>query len=710
MRQKKGLEYVPTTGVKADLKRFMNKFLEYNTVRFKEFIDLWRDKNMVYLCAGRVTDREAREFLERVLQIAQEYFLPPYQFQVRVGGLYLLYAIYQIQPISPKVKIRLTSSQWRDSVFFQQQAAQQSHLDVVYVFQRLVQEQAFLFCYTPSEMSIHSATKYTDEMMDDLTDTLTEEKTAVTSLFNYDSLEKLSYLQDQYQQMKIELAGPEATAPDKYLAMVQTELVKDADVLLQSFREKVSSCSRQGQKFEAANRPVETIGSRRQMLRSQAYNQLGTQTKKRQRLVADSAASTSPAKAALPGSREAAPMTNKNVLLAVRKNTNKPGRRSRIIDPAGSMNSDGDSDKYHAPAMNNRSTQNKMRWGETSLGDQRQTPTEEQAAADSSTNLNATKDGSAGLEVSFNSMPVIDTTDVDFDDHYSTMRHFVDVKSSRLEGLAEQNARREQPAQIAQAVRKRPKKCPELTCAKEVHNAEINMQTHSCQENCSQGGGPPVVRNNDLAVGKCKDGALLKQKITVNFENIGKEEEQVLQQNTAETKSTIRNRGMPPRCDLLTKGQEVSLSELIVCSDDEHNVSAKKAKYELMYFPASMTSALHASANSTDSGTLRATLNDADLQTGSLSQLVKNIISKDAWPHVSPASRTITPRAADAQKVNLGRRFQFQSRKETVTKIMVGLEIGTPAVVQYQVVDEAVHVRDKLPPILQSSHKYSDCD
>ncbi|BFZ03416.1 hypothetical protein BsWGS_06455 [Bradybaena similaris] len=829
-RKKEGLEYVPATGVRADLKRFMSKFLECNTVRFEQFVNVWRDNNMVYLCAGRATDREAREFLELVLQIAQEYLLPPYLFQVRVGGLYILYAIYEIQPVSPKVKIRMTPSHWQETVFFQQQAAQQNHLDVVYVFQRLVQEQAFLFCFTPSEMSLYSAMKDTDEIVDDLDDTMKEEKTVVTSLFTYESLENLSYLQDQYQQMKIGLAGPEATEPDKSLAVVQTELVDDVVVLLQSFREKVSSLSRQGQKFEAANRDnvsVQTIGSKRQKLKSQAYNQLRAQTSKRQTLVVVNAASTSPKTTALPGSGEAARVANKNALLPVRKNTKKSLRRTRAIDSVDATNSDGDSDKDYVPVQNNRAAKNKMRGGKMRLGDQRQ------VAADSSTKLNTAKGGTAGLEVSAKSMPLIDTYNEKADDHYSPKRHFVHANSCKREVLAEQNAGIEQPAQNAQAVRKRgrPKKCPELTWAEKVHNAQIHKQPHSGQENCSQGGGPPFARNHNHVVSQCQDDALPKPKRAVKFEKTGKEEEQVRQQSAAETKSTpkrrgrppksaksmpeivttnetaddhhsprrhlvhaksyrqlvltehnvqaVRKRGRPKKCpeltwaeevhnaqihkqpdsgqencsqgppvarnnnhvvsqcqdallkpkravtfektgkeeeqvlqqgaakskstpkrrgrpskrDLLTKGQEVSMSELIVCSDNEHNTGGKKAKYELVYLPTGMTSARHASSYNTDWETLQATLNYVNVKSGSVKETVKEITSK-------VTRRKVTPRAKDGQKAKVGR--PCQSSPGTVTEILVG--IGEPGVVQYQVVHKAVH-RDKCSPALQSSHK-----
>ncbi|GFR97857.1 snRNA-activating protein complex subunit 1 [Elysia marginata] len=153
--------------------------------------------------------------------------MPPYQFQVRVGGLYLMYAVYQIQPISPKAKIRLTSQQWDDALYFQQQAKLQSHLDVVYIFNRLIQEQAFQFCFTSQEIGTQPNSHEGEDAEVDLADEMKEEKCIINKLFNYENLEQLSYLQDQYQRMKVALAGPKATKPDKSLNVVKEEFVED---------------------------------------------------------------------------------------------------------------------------------------------------------------------------------------------------------------------------------------------------------------------------------------------------------------------------------------------------------------------------------------------------------------------------------------------------------------------------------------------------
>ncbi|CAL1536360.1 unnamed protein product [Lymnaea stagnalis] len=270
--------YLPTSGVRTDFKRLMNAFLKVNTVRYEQFSKVWREKNMSFLCAGRHTEREAREFIEKILLIAREYFLPPFQFQVRVGGLYLLYGIYQIQPLLPKVKIRITPSQWTDIVYFQEQAAQQNHLDVVYIFNRLLQEQAFHFCYTPDEISHFANKQESDDKEVDIADDMKEEKSSIYQLFNYESMEKISYLQNQYQQLKIGLAGPNSSKPEKSLDVMHGELMEDLGVLLQTYNEKIASILKSQKSVEKETGSEEVVPdssvNRRHKLKLQAYNQM----------------------------------------------------------------------------------------------------------------------------------------------------------------------------------------------------------------------------------------------------------------------------------------------------------------------------------------------------------------------------------------------------------------------------------------------------
>lgn len=61
---------------------------------------------MFFFCCSGTTKREKRMFSRLVLDTAYSFFLPPFNFQIRVGGLYLLYSLYHCQTTSPPERVR----------------------------------------------------------------------------------------------------------------------------------------------------------------------------------------------------------------------------------------------------------------------------------------------------------------------------------------------------------------------------------------------------------------------------------------------------------------------------------------------------------------------------------------------------------------------------------------------------------------------------
>lgn len=55
--------------------------------------------------SGRIRALERNKLTKKTLELAQQYFLPPYAFQIRVGALYLLYGLYSTQLCQPKQKV-----------------------------------------------------------------------------------------------------------------------------------------------------------------------------------------------------------------------------------------------------------------------------------------------------------------------------------------------------------------------------------------------------------------------------------------------------------------------------------------------------------------------------------------------------------------------------------------------------------------------------
>ncbi|XP_046573654.1 snRNA-activating protein complex subunit 1-like [Haliotis rubra] len=294
--------YNPTRGVKADFNKLLETFSTRKTVRYEHFADLWRSMKFSYLYAGRKNDRECREFYEEVNHIALSFHLLPYDFQVRTGGLYILYGLYFTQPCVPKIPIRVTNQVWNEIMDFQKCAHSQKHYDVEYVFQKLFREHAFLFVATPKEVYIKSKDKTQADKGGDA-DSLTRDslrmEDSVSTVFTPDILQQLRAIHMQYQQIKLGIAGPNALRPDRSLDVVEDEIMHSIDNRLVQHNqrlEKIRSAQRgrqwklrqeeldsdEGESSDIDNPdciPVPKSGQAR--VKAQAYAQQAQQSKAR---------------------------------------------------------------------------------------------------------------------------------------------------------------------------------------------------------------------------------------------------------------------------------------------------------------------------------------------------------------------------------------------------------------------------------------------
>ncbi len=140
-------------------------------------------------CSGSVR-HEKQVFSRLILATACRYFLPPFSFQIRAGGLYLLYSLYQCQSASPPeqvrntthvcvlrrvvhtfkwsptrckvhrwlflcswLQIRLALKDWEEVKKFERDAVDAQHFDAVYILRQLMFLRAFHFTAMPTQVS-----------------------------------------------------------------------------------------------------------------------------------------------------------------------------------------------------------------------------------------------------------------------------------------------------------------------------------------------------------------------------------------------------------------------------------------------------------------------------------------------------------------------------------------------------------------------------
>lgn len=242
----------PTNGVRTDFESLLQRFTETDSVRYDDFAAIWREMKFPMMYAGRHVhvptkgqdDREVQDFVDECFTIAKKFYLPPYSFQIRVGGLYILYGLYFTQPVIRKRKIRVTPGMWNAILEFQEEAHLQEHLDVEFIFHKLRSYEAFQFCATEA----HVYPNKSDAVVDDDTtrEEFKEEQSLLYDLFSTDVLEQLAAVHQHYHHMKVGMENqmnirqgePETDMPAKSLDVIQQDLVPSITKTVINYQEK----------------------------------------------------------------------------------------------------------------------------------------------------------------------------------------------------------------------------------------------------------------------------------------------------------------------------------------------------------------------------------------------------------------------------------------------------------------------------------------
>uniref|UniRef100_A0A4W4HHT6 Small nuclear RNA activating complex, polypeptide 1b n=1 Tax=Electrophorus electricus TaxID=8005 RepID=A0A4W4HHT6_ELEEL len=139
---------------KTDCEELLGRFQQTMSVRYEEFAAIWKTMDFSSVFYGYTTRHEKRAFSRLAFATVYNYFLPPYSFQIRVGAMYMLYGLYHTQLVWPKEKVWIALKDWVHVQRFVSDAFSCQHLDVVYIYQKLVSERAFL--YTAMPKPVHS--------------------------------------------------------------------------------------------------------------------------------------------------------------------------------------------------------------------------------------------------------------------------------------------------------------------------------------------------------------------------------------------------------------------------------------------------------------------------------------------------------------------------------------------------------------------------
>lgn len=207
--------------VADDCAVLLGLFQKTESVRFEVFSKIWRDMKFSEIFYGTSGALESRAFSREVLAAAFRYFLPPSTFQIRVGALYLLYALYSHQLAQPRVQIQVALKDWEEVTKFEKMAAEAQHYDAVYVLRKLFSQNAFFFAAMPRHLSY---SQRRSEEKPNVCEEFLERSSRPQELVNREMLEELANVHEHYERCgsSLNLVLPNLVQPDLVLKLRQT--------------------------------------------------------------------------------------------------------------------------------------------------------------------------------------------------------------------------------------------------------------------------------------------------------------------------------------------------------------------------------------------------------------------------------------------------------------------------------------------------------
>ncbi|KAL2098820.1 hypothetical protein ACEWY4_005300 [Coilia grayii] len=274
--------------LKTDLEELLGRFQRTNSVRYEDFSSIWRDMHFDEIFYGTKNQLEQSEFSRMALSAATPYFLPPYSFQIRVGGLYMLYALYHTQRSFPPRRIRMALKDWGDVQAFTQDALNSQHHDVLYILHQLLTIKAFRF----TAMQVPLTFSRDQKPVIPEAEVVAEQSSRPKKLVTTEMLEEMANIHEHYKQLKTSVSAkhPEASlnlvrqnlVPKLFNAVVDfstwqnSQMAGDKDGQPASYEEEPSTSSSLNQQMESSKR-AELLAS----IKSRSYGQVVEVTKSR---------------------------------------------------------------------------------------------------------------------------------------------------------------------------------------------------------------------------------------------------------------------------------------------------------------------------------------------------------------------------------------------------------------------------------------------
>ncbi|XP_077560033.1 uncharacterized protein LOC144174912 isoform X2 [Haemaphysalis longicornis] len=149
-----------TAGFQVDMNTLLARYSASKSVRFSEFAKCFREAKFSLIFCARKDPRELRLMVEEMVSVVLKLWAPTTTFPEKVFGLYMLYAIYTMQPLKPKAKLRLKLCHMSVMTQLLHKCEQEQHLDACYIINRLYMEKCFFYTASVRQQLSHIHDEY----------------------------------------------------------------------------------------------------------------------------------------------------------------------------------------------------------------------------------------------------------------------------------------------------------------------------------------------------------------------------------------------------------------------------------------------------------------------------------------------------------------------------------------------------------------------
>lgn len=157
-----------------DCSALINNFVDSSNPSFKIFCQQWLKAKFQYMYGVQTTAIEVIQTTKAILHFAKRIVCPSNEFgklanvinnerevRRRIGGIYLIYAIYFKQPTYRFVKLLMSRETWQEFTNFIQNLPENSISDEVkYIFWNLYKEDAFRFTCSDYDFGLENMVDY----------------------------------------------------------------------------------------------------------------------------------------------------------------------------------------------------------------------------------------------------------------------------------------------------------------------------------------------------------------------------------------------------------------------------------------------------------------------------------------------------------------------------------------------------------------------